>query len=239
MLSRGLIHDIITTINQLALNPMQQANNFHSVLNALTARLYFFSPKMLMKLHYIKGRERGKKGKAMWPRSWGSPDPGSPAWILPGASTRKPKPGLLRRSAPPGAPCQAGPGFVLEGQGNRLQSSARPHSLSVPIKGFQPGQLFVSSVNIFWRERQRDYPREPHSQQEEKNTQGWVNHSMGWFRREKLNFISYTFHIPWKEVVKGSTRFSDKGVIDFPIACRKLHIFLKENKSIIYIFILL
>lgn len=90
---------IITTINQLALNPMQQANNFHGVLNALIARLYFFAPKMLMKLHYIKGRERGKKGKVMWPQSWGSPDPGSPAWILPGVSTRKPKPGLPRRSA--------------------------------------------------------------------------------------------------------------------------------------------
>lgn len=98
MLSRGLVSVIITIINQLALNPMHQANNFHGVLNTLTARLYFFSPKMLMKLHYIKGRERGKKGKAMWPQSWGSPDPGSAAWILPGVSTRKPKPGLPRRS---------------------------------------------------------------------------------------------------------------------------------------------
>lgn len=33
MLSRALVHGIITTINQLPLNAMQQANNFHSVLN--------------------------------------------------------------------------------------------------------------------------------------------------------------------------------------------------------------
>ena len=55
-------------------------------------------------------------------------------------------------------------------------------------------------------------------QQEEKDTQGWVHHSVGWFQRGKFNFVSYTFHIPWKEVVKGSTGFSEKEIIDFPMA---------------------
>ena len=43
------------------------------------------------------------------------------------------------------------------------------------------------------------------------------------FRGRNLN--SYIFHIPWKEVVKGSTWYSDKEIIDFPMTYRKLHIF--------------
>lgn len=33
--------------------------------------------------------------------------------------------------------------------------------------------------------------------------------------RERNNFISYIFHIPWKEVVKKSTWYSDKETTDF------------------------
>lgn len=49
----------------------------------------------------------------------------------------------------------------------------------------------------------------------EKGHTACVNHSVCWFQREKLNFISYIFHIPWKEVVKDSTWYTDKEITDF------------------------
>lgn len=63
------------------------------------------------------------------------------------------------------------------------------------------------------------------TEREEKDTRGCVNHSVGWFQKEKFNFISYTFHILWKEVLKVSTWCSGKETTDFPMACRKLRIF--------------
>lgn len=69
--SRGLGHVIITYNESIC--PQSHAARQRLPQCFKCINVYFFSPKMLMKLQHIKVNERGKKGKAMWPQSWGSP----------------------------------------------------------------------------------------------------------------------------------------------------------------------
>jgi len=72
------------------------------------------------------------------------------------------------------------------------------------------------------------YPRKQLYMSGRKGHIAHANHLVGWFQREKLNFIFYIFHIPWKEVVKDSMIFRQENNI-FPMTYGKLHTFKKQT----------
>ena len=72
------------------------------------------------------------------------------------------------------------------------------------------------------------YPRKQLYKSGRKGHTVLANHLMGWFQREKPNFISYICHIPWKEVVKDSMIFRQENNV-FPMTYGKLHTFKKQK----------